>query len=81
MIGTDVLARHNDVEQDEVDRISGEHLPRGAGILGLGHTDAVARQIGGERLPDLALVVDEQDMRFLGHDPASYGGRARRRQL
>ena len=66
-----VLARHHDVEQDEVDRISRQHLPRRRRVFRLGDAHAVARQIGGERLADVALVVDQQDMRFLGHGATS----------
>src|ERR1044072_6206713 len=69
--GQPVLARHHDVEKDEVDRISREELARGRRIFRLGAPHPVAREILGERLSDLALVVDEQDMRFLGHEGRS----------
>ena len=75
-----VLARHHDVEEDEVDRIGRQRLARGRGIFRLGDPNAVARQIGGERVADVALVVDEEDMRFLGHGALLRPGAARPRQ-
>ena len=73
-----VLARHHDVEQDEVDRIGGEQLARRRRILGLGDAHVVARQIGGERIADVAFVVDEQDVRIAGHERAAFTAGARR---
>ena len=63
-----VLARHHDVEQRDVDRMGGERSRRAAAASAALETrKPFLRQIGGERIENVALVVDEQDVRFAGH--------------
>ncbi len=75
-----VLARHHDVEDDEVDRIGGHPRARALGVAGLGDAKALLGQILRERLADRALVIDQQDVgKALGHDATQQSPAVKRR--
>ena len=71
-----VVARHVDVEQGEVDRPRRHHLAQRVAAVGLADRKAVAAQIFGDRLADVLVVVDDDDMRGFAHasPPADDGG-------
>ena len=62
-----VLARHHHVEHHKIEL---PHLHRGVhrhGIGGRGRAQAVLFEIFHQGIADLAMIIDDQDMRRLGH--------------
>ena len=58
-----VLARHHDVEHHEIDRAHLEQLARLGGALGGADAELVPGEIFRQQITDLAVVVDDQDVR------------------
>ena len=64
--------RHLQVGDDEIDVVLAQQVQTLLAVLGRQHVVAVARELGGEDLPQVRLVVDDQDLLALGkHAPAS----------
>ena len=67
-----VLARHFQIENDKLDRITVFRGIKGraGGWSTLGRTDVVilGAQIFLEQIPDLCLIIDDEDMHLLGHN-------------
>ena len=69
MIGVfDVLrtSRH-EIEKDQVDLRVGQHLSHGLSICRQADAKPLLGQGARNKLADLAMVIDDQDMRRLGH--------------
>ena len=64
-----VLARHVDVQQHQIGRLLGEDPAHRSTILGRAHAEAGMAQIVHQHASDLGLVVDDDDMALLDHDP------------
>ena len=58
-----VLARHHDVEHDQVDLAGLHRAPRRRGVLGDARAEPVLHEIAGEQVADVAMVVDDEDVR------------------
>src|SRR5262249_51573079 len=77
------LARHHDVEHDEIERKAGELGARLGRVRGAGHAEAAVREITPQQLAQPQIVIDDEEVGFaLGHRARLYGkrhGRAARR--
>ena len=62
-----VLARHHDVEHDEVDGRRPERPARGGGAVGDGDAHTVLLQIPGQGLANIPAVVDHENVRRRFH--------------
>ncbi len=63
------LARHHQVEDNEIEGGAGELAPRVGSVAGGGDDEAVLGEVAGEQLAQLAVVVHHQDVRRgLHHD-------------
>ena len=72
--GEAVLARHHDVEHDQVDPAGLEHAPRRRGTVGDADPVVVPGQIVGQRVADLAMIVDDQEVGGFAHAAMSCRG-------
>ena len=63
-----VLARQHQVEQDEIDAAVGQHLVHGAAVCRGADPEAFLGQRARDQIADLAMVVDDQDVRRALHD-------------
>jgi hypothetical protein len=59
------LARHHDVEHDEVERKAAEPGARRRGVAGGGDAKTIFRQVALQQVAQPPVVVDDQDMRRL----------------
>ena len=57
-----VFAGHHDIEDDEIDAVFLDRLARGFGAIDGSGAPAVLFQKLGQRLADLAMVVNDEDM-------------------
>ena len=58
-----VLAGQHQVEKDEVDAAVGQHLAHGAAVRRGADPEAFLGQRAGDEIADLAMIVDDQDVR------------------
>ena len=58
-----VLARHHDVQDDEIDGAAPQEVARLCRAGCQGDAQAVLFQVAAKRLPNVALIVDEEDVR------------------
>src|SRR5438093_10265043 len=65
--------RHADVGEDHVDRLLVEHLQRGRRAVGHLHVEALLGEEDLEDLPDVGIVLDDQDLRSIGALPPAVG--------
>jgi len=61
------LARHDQIEQHEIDRIALEHAAHGSTVRGIAHPQAFADEVASQHGADARLVVDDQDVHRLTH--------------
>ena len=62
-----VLAGHHDVQNHQVDGAGVQHLTRRLGAVGRGHPIPVLFQIARQGIPDIRVVVDDQDVFAVRH--------------
>lgn len=62
-----VLARHHHVQHDQIHGMGIHQRAHGPATVGLAHAQAVALQVIGQHLADLAVIVDDQDVRYVVH--------------
>ena len=62
-----VLARQHQVEQNEVDARIGQHLAHRLAVAGGADAEAFLGERARHQVADLAMVVDDQDVRTIVH--------------
>ena len=63
-----VLARQHQVEEDEIDAAVGQDLAHGTAVRRGADPEALLGQRTRDEIADLAVVVDDQDMRCARHE-------------
>src|SRR6476469_276417 len=62
-----VFARHHDIQQYEVDAAYGDDRSGLSGVSCLSYAKTVLSKIARQRVADVALVIDQEDVRFASH--------------
>ena len=71
-----VLARQHQVEQDEIDAAVGQDLAHGPAVRRRADAEALLGQRARDQIADLAMVVDDQDVRRPWHGRTIDQGRS-----